>query len=112
VESYWPFVRATSRCCTLKVHVASVCFKCFRRIIGMLQLFHADVAKVNRDVAYVATIVHYVASFYSQYFIFFFAEHIASVFIFICFSHMFQVFYLGVVYGLQWFSSVFLVVFC
>ena len=35
----------------LEANVASVCFKCFR---GMLQVFHMDVAKVDRDVAYVA----------------------------------------------------------
>ena len=40
------------------MHVASVFFKCFRCLIGMLQLFHADVAKVDRDVAYVAMVVH------------------------------------------------------
>jgi hypothetical protein len=35
----------------LKVHVARVCFKCF---IGMLQVFHMDIAKVDWDLAYVA----------------------------------------------------------
>jgi hypothetical protein len=37
----------------LKAHVANVCFKCFR---GMLQMFHMDVAKVDRDVAYAASV--------------------------------------------------------
>ena len=37
----------------LKAHVASVHFKCFR---GMLQVFHTDVAKVDRDVAVVAMV--------------------------------------------------------
>jgi hypothetical protein len=39
----------------LKVHDSSVCFKCFK---GVLQVFHVDVAKVDRDVAYVAMVVH------------------------------------------------------
>jgi hypothetical protein len=32
----------------LKAHVASVCFKCFRCFRGMLQVFHTNVAKVDR----------------------------------------------------------------
>jgi hypothetical protein len=44
----------------LKVHVASVHFKCFR---GTLQLFHKDVAKIDRDIAIVAMVLYmYVAS--------------------------------------------------
>jgi hypothetical protein len=38
----------------LKAHVASVCFKCFR---CMLQVFYMGVAKVDRNVAYVAMVV-------------------------------------------------------
>jgi hypothetical protein len=37
----------------LKAHVASVHFKYFR---GTLQMFHADVTKVDQDVAYVAMV--------------------------------------------------------
>jgi hypothetical protein len=37
-------------------YVASVCFKCFRCVIRMLQVFHLDVTKVDRDVTYVASI--------------------------------------------------------
>jgi hypothetical protein len=33
------------------MHVASVHFKCFRCFRGMLQVFHKDVVKVERDVA-------------------------------------------------------------
>jgi hypothetical protein len=33
---------------TMEAHVASVCFKCFRRFRGTLQSFHMDVAKVDR----------------------------------------------------------------
>ena len=40
------------------MHVASVCFKCFKVFIGILQLFHADVTKEDRDVPYVAMVVH------------------------------------------------------
>jgi hypothetical protein len=40
----------------LKMHVASVCFKCFRCFRGMLQVFHLDVAKLDRDVLYVASV--------------------------------------------------------
>jgi hypothetical protein len=40
---------------TLKAHVANACLKCFR---GMLQVSYADVAKVDRDVAHVAMVVH------------------------------------------------------
>jgi hypothetical protein len=32
----------------MKAHVASVCFKCFRCFRGVLQLFHMNVAKVDR----------------------------------------------------------------
>ena len=33
------------------MHVANVHFKCFRCFRGMLQVFHKDVVKVDRDVA-------------------------------------------------------------
>ena len=39
-------------------HVASACFKCFRCFVGMFQMFHADGAKIDQDVAYVAIVVH------------------------------------------------------
>jgi hypothetical protein len=52
----------------LEAHVASVYCKYFR---DMLQVFHTDVAKVDRDVTYVATVDMYVANSYSQCFIFF-----------------------------------------
>jgi hypothetical protein len=34
------------------------CFKCFRCFIGILQVFHIDVAKVDYDIAYGAMVVH------------------------------------------------------
>ena len=60
----------------LKLHVASVYFKCFR---GMLQVFYIDVAKVDRDVAHVAMMFSSVC-----------------LKCFICFRRMMQVFYLDV----------------
>jgi hypothetical protein len=42
----------------LKAHVASVCFKCFGCFRGMLQLFQMNFAKVDRNVAYVAMVIH------------------------------------------------------
>jgi hypothetical protein len=31
----------------LKAYIANICFKCFRCVIWMLQVFHLDVANVN-----------------------------------------------------------------
>ena len=42
----------------LKVHVTSVCFKYFKCFKGMLQVFHMNIAKVDRDNAYVAMAIH------------------------------------------------------
>jgi hypothetical protein len=42
----------------LKAHVVSVCFKCFKYFKCMLQVFQMDVVKIDRDVTYVAMIVH------------------------------------------------------
>jgi hypothetical protein len=41
-----------------EMHVASVCIKCFICFRRMLQVFQIDVAKLDRDVAYVAMVVH------------------------------------------------------
>jgi hypothetical protein len=49
------------------MHIVSVCFKCF---IRMLQVFHLDVAEIDLDVAYIAMTIH------------------------TCFNRMFQVFHL------------------
>jgi hypothetical protein len=51
------FSRRTS-CSLPSSDVASACCKCFRYFICMLQVFHVDVAKVDRDVAYVAMVIH------------------------------------------------------
>jgi hypothetical protein len=67
------------------MHVVSVHFKCFR---GMLQVFHTDVAKTDRDVAYVAMIVHVCCKHLSPMFHLFFQTYVASVFIWML--HMFH----------------------
>jgi len=46
----------------------------------MFQLFHADVAKVARDVAYVAMVIHACCKHMFQMF-HLFLKHVASVFI-------------------------------
>jgi hypothetical protein len=76
----------------LKVHVISVCFKCFICFKGMLQVFYMDVAKVDRDDAYVAVVVHLCCKLLFPMFHLFFQTYVASVFIWIyciCFTHMF-----------------------
>jgi len=50
------------------MHVASVHLKCFRYFRGMFQVFHTDVAKVDRDVPYVAMVVHVCCKRLSQCF--------------------------------------------
>jgi hypothetical protein len=62
----------------------SVHFKCFRCFRGMLQVFYKDVAKVNRDVAYVAMVVH--CCIYLQWF-----SNVLRCFC-KCFRRMLQVF--------------------
>jgi hypothetical protein len=42
----------------LEANVAGIYFKCFKCFRGMLQVFHMDIAKVDRDVSYVAIVVH------------------------------------------------------
>jgi hypothetical protein len=39
-------------------HVTSACFNRFRCFVVTFQVFHADIAKVDRDAAYVTIIVH------------------------------------------------------
>jgi hypothetical protein len=62
-------------------HVASVCLECFSYFRGMSQGFRMDVAKVDRDVAYVAMVVHLYCKRLSPMFHLFFQKYIASVFI-------------------------------
>jgi hypothetical protein len=87
---------------TLEAYVARLCLKCFRCFIVMLQVFHMDVAKVDRDVAY------NVASFCSQCFICFPDVCCKCVYLDVAYvSHMLQVFYLDIVYVSAMVSSVF-----
>jgi hypothetical protein len=62
-------------------HVSRVRFKCFRCSISMFQLFHVDVVKVYRDVAYVIMLAHVCCKLLFLMFHLFFQTHIASVFI-------------------------------
>jgi hypothetical protein len=89
------------------MHVASVQFKCF---IGMLQVFHTDVAKVDRDVVYVVMVVHVCCKCLSPMFSFF-CRRMLQVCLSggcICYTHILQVFYLEVTYVCNEFSSIFL----
>ena len=61
-------------------HVASLCFSCFSYFRYMFQLFHADVVKVDRDIAYVAMVVHIRCKCLSPMFhIYFLYTYVASV---------------------------------
>jgi hypothetical protein len=107
----------------LQAYVASVCFKCFRCFICMLQVFYVDVAKVDRDVAYVAMTIHVCCKRLFQMFQLFQTD-VACVLsgCYICstlmlyvlhpdvayvFTHMLQVFYLDAAYILQWLHTCF-----
>jgi hypothetical protein len=57
----------------LKLHVANICFKCFKCFRGMLQVFHTNVVKVDRDVAHVAMVVQVCCKLlFSMFHLFFF----------------------------------------
>jgi hypothetical protein len=61
----------------LQAHVSSVS----DAFVGMFQVFHADVAKVDRNVTYVAMIVHVCCRCLFPMFHLFFQTYVASVFI-------------------------------
>jgi hypothetical protein len=68
----------------------------------MLQVFHVDVVKVDRDVAYVAMAIHICCKRLFQMVHRFF-RRILQIYLFgccICFTHMLQVFYFDVAYAL------------
>jgi hypothetical protein len=79
----------------------------------MLQVFHMDIAKVDRDIAYVAMVVHVCFKILFSTFHLLFPTYVAKCLFgsFICFTHMLKMFYLDVAYVLQWFQ-VFLSCFC
>jgi hypothetical protein len=72
----------------------------------MLQMFHVDVAKVNRDVAYVALVVPYVANFCSNVTVVFSDAYCKCVYLNIAYvSHICVAnVYLDVVYVLRGFQ--------
>jgi hypothetical protein len=93
-------------------HVVSLCFKCFRCFIQMLQVFHLDVAKIDRDIAHVSMTIHVCFKCKFQMLHLFFQTFAANVLFgcCICFTRTLQVFYLGVAYvcnGFQLFCKCF-----
>jgi hypothetical protein len=54
---------------------------CCKSMFQLFQIFHVDVAKVDRDVAYVAMVVHVCCKFLFSVFHLFFQTYVASVFI-------------------------------
>ena len=62
----------------------------------MLQVFHMDVAKVNRDVSYVAMAIYVCCKRLFQMFHLFFQTYVASVFIWML--HIFYTYIVSVVY--------------
>jgi hypothetical protein len=93
----------------LKLHVASVCFKCFR---CMLQVFYTDVVKVDSDIAHAAIVVHVCCKLLISMLHLFFSTYVASVFIrMFRITHMMEMFYLDVAYvynDFKYFSGFFL----
>jgi hypothetical protein len=75
----------------------------------MLQVFYNNVAKVDRDVAYVAIVVHVCCKGLLPMFHLCFRTYVASVFIWIL--HMFDTYVACILFGccicLQMFSSIF-----
>jgi len=79
-KCFWTFFR----------HVASLCFKCFSYFRCMFQMFSTNVAKVDRDVVYVAMVVYVCCKRLSPMFHLFFV-HVCCK----CFRRMSQVFHLS-----------------
>jgi hypothetical protein len=79
---------------SLKVHVVSIYFNCFRSFRGTLQLFHIDITKIDWDVAFVVMAICFrriLQVFLFGYCICF----IPQVFLYgccVCFEMTFQVF--------------------
>jgi hypothetical protein len=82
----------------VKLHVASLCSKCFGCFIDMLQVFYVDVAKVDRDVAYVAMDVHVCCKLLFPMFHLFFFRRMLQV-SFIWMLHMFHTYVASVLSG-------------
>jgi hypothetical protein len=97
----------------LWMNLWSICFKCFRCFIGMLQVFHMDVAKVdggcciccNRCTHMLQTSVPNVSSVFFTRML-----QVCLSGCCICFTYMLQVFYLDVAHvcnGFKCFSCIF-----
>jgi len=90
-------------------HVASLCLKCFSCFICIFQVFHMDVAKVDRDVTYIVVVARVCCRRLFPMFHLFFHTYDASVFIWML--YMFHTYVASVLYVccvcLQLFSSVF-----
>jgi hypothetical protein len=83
----------------LKAHITGVCFNYFRCFRGMLQVLHTYVAKIDQDVAHVASVSDECCkcivpnvSFFQTY-----VAHVLSGCC-ICFTHMLQVFHSDIAY--------------
>jgi hypothetical protein len=91
-------------------NVAHACFECFRCFVHMFQVLHADVAKVDQDVAYVAMIAHVCCKcLFPMFHLFFFRRMLQMCLsgCCICFTYILQVFYLDVAYVCNCLSCVF-----
>jgi hypothetical protein len=71
-------------------HAYDILSSGFRDFISMLRVFHVDVAKVNRDVAYIAMAIHLCCKRLFQLFHLFFQMYVANVLIWMLYMfHMY-----------------------
>ena len=87
----------------LEANVASVCVRVFQMFQSYVASVSMDVAKVDREVSYVAMAVHVCCKRLFQMFHLFFKRMLQLCLsgCYICFTHMLQVFYLDVAYVFQ-----------
>jgi len=78
-------------------HVASACFKCFRCFVGMFEVFHADIVKVDRDIAHIVMVVHVCCKCLFSMFQLFFHTYVANMFIWML--HMFHTYVASFLFG-------------
>ena len=69
----------------------------FQMFKGILQVFHMDVVKVDRNVAYVIMAIHVCCQRLFQMLHLFFQTYVVSVFI--CMLHMFHTYVANVLFG-------------
>jgi hypothetical protein len=77
-------------------------FMCFR---GMLQVFHTNIANIDRNIAYVVMVIHICCKRISAIFHQFFQTYVASVFI--SMLHMFHKHVVCFIWILRMFAMVF-----